>query len=162
MRGQVRGKRVVDLGCGTGRFCVAAAYLGAECICVELDVRNSYHLRTVQWNNKINIVQAQVPKVGLRGDLVVQNPPFGVKRKHADLEFLSLALKIAPAVYSIHKDSPGLRTRLKRLAQREGFSLEALEEAYPLRAQYPDHRRVMRQVNVLIVRMEKQMNENSR
>uniref|UniRef100_B9N7D0 Uncharacterized protein n=1 Tax=Populus trichocarpa TaxID=3694 RepID=B9N7D0_POPTR len=39
-------------------------------------------------------------------DTVVMNPPFGIRRKGADIDFLSAALKIAPeAVYSLHKTS---------------------------------------------------------
>eukprot|EP00249_Psilotum_nudum_P007254 c20431_g2_i2 orf=138-572(+) len=39
-------------------------------------------------------------------DTVVMNPPFGTRRKGADMDFLSSALKIAEtAVYSLHKTS---------------------------------------------------------
>ena len=38
-------------------------------------------------------------------DLVVQNPPFGTKDKHADKKFLEKAFSLAPLVYSMHKYS---------------------------------------------------------
>ncbi|KAL9399433.1 hypothetical protein Peur_008394 [Populus x canadensis] len=39
-------------------------------------------------------------------DTVAMNPPFGIRRKGADVDFLSAALKIArEAVYSLHKTS---------------------------------------------------------
>ncbi|KAL9362520.1 hypothetical protein Peur_045305 [Populus x canadensis] len=39
-------------------------------------------------------------------DTVVMNPPFGIRRKVADIDFLSAALKIASeAVYSLQKTS---------------------------------------------------------
>ncbi|XP_044463578.1 rRNA N6-adenosine-methyltransferase METTL5-like isoform X3 [Mangifera indica] len=39
-------------------------------------------------------------------DTVVMNPPFGTRRKGADMDFLSVALKVASgAVYSLHKTS---------------------------------------------------------
>ncbi|CAN0900116.1 rRNA N6-adenosine-methyltransferase METTL5 [Linum grandiflorum] len=39
-------------------------------------------------------------------DTVVMNPPFGTRKKGADMDFLSAALKIASqAVYSLHKTS---------------------------------------------------------
>ena len=39
-------------------------------------------------------------------DTVVMNPPFGTRKKGADMEFLSAAMKVASqAVYSLHKTS---------------------------------------------------------
>ena len=36
-------------------------------------------------------------------DLIIQNPPFGVKREHADRDFLEKALEFSAIVYSLHK-----------------------------------------------------------
>lgn len=44
--------------------------------------------------------------VGKVVDTVVMNPPFGTRKKGADMEFLSAAMKVASqAVYSLHKTS---------------------------------------------------------
>lgn len=44
--------------------------------------------------------------IGRVVDTVVMNPPFGTRKKGADMEFLSAAMKVASrAVYSLHKTS---------------------------------------------------------
>ncbi|XP_044463577.1 rRNA N6-adenosine-methyltransferase METTL5-like isoform X2 [Mangifera indica] len=46
------------------------------------------------------------------------NPPFGTRRKGADMDFLSVALKVASgAVYSLHKTST--RGHVKKAALRD-------------------------------------------
>lgn len=120
LRGEVAGKKAVDLGCGTGRFCAALSYLGAECICVDVDPTTALRSNP-KVSSRVNVVQAEVPHVEIRADVVFQNPPFGVHRRHADLMFLKNALKIAPVVYSIHKSDQGLRNIVIQLVENEGL-----------------------------------------
>ncbi|CAB81471.1 putative protein [Arabidopsis thaliana] len=58
---------------------------------------------------EIDFVQCDITKLELKGlivDTVVMNPPFGTRKKGADMEFLSAAMKVASkAVYSLHKTS---------------------------------------------------------
>lgn len=50
----------------------------------------------------------------LRADVVIMNPPFGTRRKGADMEFLSAAFRLASeSVYSLHKSST--RAHIKRV-----------------------------------------------
>src|SRR4030065_326005 len=35
-------------------------------------------------------------------DTVVQNPPFGAQKRHADRAFIKKSLELAPRVYSLH------------------------------------------------------------
>ncbi|XP_048442317.1 rRNA N6-adenosine-methyltransferase METTL5-like isoform X2 [Pyrus x bretschneideri] len=57
----------------------------------------------------VEFIQCNIKNLGWRADLVdtvVMNPPFGTRKKGADMDFLSVALKIATqAVYSLHKTS---------------------------------------------------------
>jgi putative methylase len=102
------GKRVVDLGCGTGRLAIGAAFLGAEEVfavdidkaAVKLAKKSAMKLNM---NNKIRWIIADIN--GLHGifDTVIQNPPFGVQRRGADRKFLQKSLEIAQRVYSLHK-----------------------------------------------------------
>jgi rRNA N6-adenosine-methyltransferase METTL5 len=51
----------------------------------------------------------------LRADTVVMNPPFGTRRKGADMEFLAAALKLSRgSVYSLHKSST--RSHIQRVS----------------------------------------------
>lgn len=110
----VIGKRVFDLGCGTGRLAIGAATLGArEVIGVDVDAeaieiakRNARLMgveRIVSW------IVSDVGAVTDRCDTVLQNPPFGVRKRFADRVFVQKALEVGRVIYSLHKD--GLRNR---------------------------------------------------
>jgi predicted RNA methylase len=63
------------------------------------------------------------------------NPPFGTRKKGADMEFLSAAMKVASkAVYSLHKTST--REHIKRAALRD-FNAKSAEVICELRYDLP-------------------------
>jgi putative methylase len=103
------GKRVLDLGCGTGRLALGAALLGAkEVVGVDIDKEavkmaavNAAKLgaENVQW------VAADIDAITGRFDTVLQNPPFGVQKRGADQRFLERALQLGTMVYSLHKST---------------------------------------------------------
>jgi putative methylase len=107
-RDDIIGKKVLDLGCGTGRLALGAAFLGAEqAVGVDIDktavklalensVRTSLGRKT-QW------VTADVDAIHGNFDTVLQNPPFGVQRRGADRKFLEKALENGKVIYSLHK-----------------------------------------------------------
>ncbi|XLR00576.1 hypothetical protein S83_066774 [Arachis hypogaea] len=84
---------------------------------------------------------------------VIMNPPFGTRKKGADLDFLNVALKVASqAVYSLHKSSTrevyflNLNTSLhvKRTALRDfnASNVEVLcELRYDLSKLYKFHKK---------------------
>ncbi|KAF3341421.1 hypothetical protein FCM35_KLT00059 [Carex littledalei] len=57
----------------------------------------------------VDFLRCDIRTLNLKGllvDTIVMNPPFGTRKKGADMDFLSLALKVASrAVYSLHKTS---------------------------------------------------------
>ncbi len=130
MRGDLDGTVVVDLGCGTGVLTVGAALCGAGFV-VGLDIDEAViekaKVSINQFNiaSKVDLILADARRPPIRKcDVVVMNPPFGVKRRHADVEFLVSALKIAArAVYSIHKASPGTSDVINRYAKAMGFTV---------------------------------------
>eukprot|EP00249_Psilotum_nudum_P007256 c20431_g2_i4 orf=138-632(+) len=83
-------------------------------------------------------------------DTVVMNPPFGTRRKGADMDFLSSALKIAEtAVYSLHKTST--REHIKRAALRDVGAKTAdvlCELRFDLPALYKFHKK--REVDIFV------------
>jgi putative methylase len=107
-------KKVVDLGCGTGRLALGAAFLGAEEVVgvdidrkvVKLASESSVRMglkERVQWlAGDISVIRGDF-------DTVLQNPPFGVQKRKADRKFLERALELANVIYSLHKH-PGLDT----------------------------------------------------
>lgn len=103
--GDVEGREVVDLGCGTGIFAIGAHLLGASKV-TAYDIDASA-LDTARGNAEglgcdIGFVLSDISKVESRCDTVFMNPPFGSQRRHADRPFLSKAMEIADSIYTIH------------------------------------------------------------
>ena len=105
--GDIVGKRVLDLGCGTGRLALGAAFLGAESVVgVDIDKKAvkvaSENSVNVGLQDRVGLVAADIAVVTGNFDTVVQNPPFGVQKRTADRRFLEKAIEVANTVYSLH------------------------------------------------------------
>jgi putative methylase len=102
------GKRVLDLGCGTGRLALGAAFLGAEQV-VGVDIDKSAVKLAFESSVKaclkerVQWVAGDINAIHGDFDIVLQNPPFGVQKRGADLKFLEKALETAKVIYSLHK-----------------------------------------------------------
>ncbi|XP_066377004.1 uncharacterized protein [Miscanthus floridulus] len=145
----ITGKVVADFGCGCGTLAVASALLDAEhVLAIDIDPQS---LELAQENAAdleldIDLVWSDIKNLNLKGihvDTVVMNPPFGARRKGADMEFLSMGLKVASqAVYSLHKTST--REHIKKAALRgcNAISAEVLcELRYDLPQTYKFHKK---------------------
>lgn len=121
VNGDIVGKNVVDLGCGTGRLAIGAALLEAkEVVGVDID------------KTAVKLARKSATKLGVKSktqwliadidalhgvfDTVLQNPPFGVQKRKADRKFLQKSLEIAHRIYSLHKgeDRKELVKRLEK------------------------------------------------
>jgi putative methylase len=114
------GKRVLDLGCGTGRLALGAAFLGAkQVVGVDLD-RTSVRLASENaaktgLGMKAQWIAADISAIRGRFDTVLQNPPFGVQKRNADRRFLEKAMEVGRTIYSIHKSAGTQRSIHSRL-----------------------------------------------
>jgi putative methylase len=132
--GDIIGKKVVDLGCGTGRLSLGSSFLGAEFVVgVDIDrvaiktaVKNSLKAES---EAKVGWILGDIDAVGGAFDTVVQNPPFGVQRRGADRRFLEKATNIGTTVYSFH-NHPRMDKRLISNL-KDGGSQPFLVEASP-------------------------------
>lgn len=153
--GDVEGKRVADLGCGTGVFAIGAALLGAaEVVGVEVDAaalavarEQARRLKaTVEW------VEADVAAWEGRADTVVMNPPFGAQQRGADRAFLDAAFRAAPVVYTLHNATT--EAFVDAYAAKAGYGrTHAWRLRFPLRHQYRHQERAVQVVDVLALRL---------
>ncbi len=103
--GDVADKKIVDLGCGTGIFAIGAKLLGAE-EAVGVDIDGDALSIARDYADKLDLdiqfINCEIKDFFEKADVVMQNPPFGAQRKHADIPFVKKAIEIAPIVYSLH------------------------------------------------------------
>ena len=146
-KGNVQGKIIADLGCGTGIFGIGALFLGAKKVYfVDVD-RVALNLARENFRNlKCDIPGKflssfsglSVTEFSKNVDVIFQNPPFGVQNTHADKIFLEIAFSHAPLVYSFHKYST--KNFLKTFAEHNHFSVvEVYRYKFPLKAQFSFH-----------------------
>jgi len=119
--GDIQDRSVADLGCGNGVLSIAAKLMGAsEVLGVDLDPGAlkvaSENARTLGLD--ITLREGDVLSVTGRFDTVLQNPPFGAQKKHADRAFIRKSLEIAPRVYSLH--NAGTETFVARMVESLG------------------------------------------
>ncbi|MBS3781035.1 MAG: methyltransferase [Candidatus Thermoplasmatota archaeon] len=105
--GHIKGKKIADLGCGTGIFSIGSAYLGAksvEAIDVDDKAIRVAKEEAESWSvsDVINFEVDDIREFETRVDTVIMNPPFGSQKKGADLPFLKKAFQISSVVYTIH------------------------------------------------------------
>lgn len=103
--GDVEGREVVDLGCGSGILSIGAALLGAERVTgIDVDPQaiDDARRNVEEAGVKVELLNMDIRDADLRADTVIMNPPFGAQRRNADRPFLETALRIAPRAYSLH------------------------------------------------------------
>lgn len=108
--GHLEGKRILDLGAGTGILAVGAALMGAKnVIAVEKDLDAirvlKENLDLYEGVDAVQIVESDIAHFDEEADVVIMNPPFGTKERHADRAFLDKATRLAPVIYTIHKET---------------------------------------------------------
>ncbi len=116
----VVGKSVLDLGCGTGRLALGAAFLGAKTV-VGVDIDRVVVAIAVDNAHKTglehstNWISGEIDTIAGKFDTVLQNPPFGVQTRHADRRFLLKALELGCKVYSLHNHPEKDESLLRKL-----------------------------------------------
>lgn len=158
MDGDIQDKKIADLGCGTGVLGIGASLLGArEVVGVDLDA----HAIETAIQNAIDLkadVRFEVMKVSEFEevvDTVVQNPPFGAQRRHADVPFLMTGMKVAGVLYSLHLSETEAFV-LKR-AEAIGSSVEILKRyIFVIPHTFEFHTKERARCNVTLFRIKRE------
>lgn len=157
--GDIQGRRVADLGCGTGVFLVGAALLGAAAVTgVETDPEGVKVARKTlaDWSLEGQVEQADVDQFTGSFDTVIMNPPFGAQHaaRHADTLFVTRALELAPVAYSLHLLDTA--AHLERLARTLSADAERLARYdFPLPHQFDFHSKEKVLVPVALYRFQR-------
>jgi putative methylase len=155
----VVGKRVLDLGCGTGRLSLGAAFLGAKTVLgVDIDksalkiaVTNSQNAGLTVNTNWLN---GDVSMVNGCFDTVLQNPPFGVQTRNADRAFLVKALTSGKMIYSLHSH-PQVDKRLINMLKSSGTGLFEIQPSDFLKRFIEQHGGVVKAVFATLMTIPK-------
>ena len=141
----ISGKKVIDLGCGSGILAIAASLLGAKWV-VGVDIDREAIKVAVENANKlgarIDFIAGDIDCIRGHFDTALMNPPFGSWHKGADVRFLKKALEISDVVYSLHKRSSSVREFLnKRIPQLGGMIDHIYEIDIVIGRTYKFHRK---------------------
>jgi putative methylase len=161
MKGDLEGKRVVDLGCGTGMLAIGAALLGAESVTgVDIDERA---LVVAQENARLIDAEVTFLLADLREegsgerigacDTVLMNPPFGAQKAHADRPFIDCALLVADVTYSIF--NAGSTPFVEAYTAQRAEVTEKIGGAFPIKRTFAFHTKDVQEIEVEILRLKR-------
>ncbi len=107
MNGCIENKTAADFGCGSGILGIGCLLLNARRVYfIDKDEKTlkiaKENIRKLELENGI-FLNKGVSAFDKKVDFVIENPPFGVQKKHADRAFLDAAMKITNIIYSFHK-----------------------------------------------------------
>lgn len=145
------GKKVVDLGCGTGILAIAAAMFGASQVTgVDIDPKA---LQTAQANAAsldldLTWVEADITQwePAQKFDLAVMNPPYGSVHRGTDKTFVEKARQLAPEVFC-------LMDKHSRTFFVKNYEAEVLRAYhFPLRKQQSFHKKAVKHMEVDLLR----------
>lgn len=160
LSGDIEGKVVFDFGCGTGRLAISALLLGAKEI---VGIDNDYKvLETAEENlhsiisgemavkGSIKFIQSDIQNFSGKCDTVIQNPPFGIQKEHADRVFLEKALECGKRIYSLHKDGyEKTREFITKLVESKGGKVEKIiPYTFPIPHLFKFHDKPVKEISV--------------
>jgi putative methylase len=164
MNGDIEGKTVCDLGCGTGILAIGAALLGARAVkAVDLDPAA---IRTAQENASLLAVDVEFVVADIAGedagglvdrlspcDTIVMNPPFGAQKQkvHADRPFIDCALAIAPVTYGIF--NTGSTPFVEAYIMGRGTIKGRVSGSFPIKRSFAFHTKDVQEISVEILRL---------
>ncbi|MEK6910069.1 MAG: METTL5 family protein, partial [Candidatus Aenigmatarchaeota archaeon] len=160
LNGDIEGKAVFDFGCGTGRLAIGALLLGAkEVFGIDSDYKV---LETAEENlhsiisgklavkGSIKFLQSDISDFSGKCDTVIQNPPFGIQKEHADRIFLEKALECGKRIYSLHKDGyEKTQEFITRLVESKGGKVkQVMPYKFPIPHLFKFHDKPVKEISV--------------
>lgn len=165
MNEDIKNRVIADFGCGTGILGIGCLLLGAKRVYFvdsdrkvlgllkkNLDFVEEKIGRKIK-NNSV-IINKEIKNFGEKTDAVVQNPPFGTKKRHADKEFLEKAMKTADVIYSFHK--PQSVDFISKLAEENDFMVTHIYRfSFSLKKVFVFHKKRVQRIDVACWRLKR-------
>ncbi|MDR0318413.1 MAG: METTL5 family protein [Nitrososphaerota archaeon] len=156
----ITGKRVLDLGCGTGRLGLGAAFLGAKTVLgIDIDktalkvaVTNAQNAGLT--TNNIDWINGDISTINGHFDTILQNPPFGVQTRNADRAFIVKALETGKMIYSLH-NHPQVDKRLINMLKSSRTGLFEVQPSTFLKRFIEQHGGVVKAVYATLMTIPK-------
>jgi putative methylase len=153
MRGDIAGKRVVDLGCGTGVLALGAALLGGVATGVDSE---DQALEIARANAKlldVKVIWLKSDIAGFEGsyDTVVMNPPFGAQKRRSDRPFLRKAISVGQVIYLLH--NAVVNGFVRHFVEPHRVT-DAISVKLPIAHTFKFHKDAVRYVDAIIYRIE--------
>jgi len=156
--GDIKDKKVVDLGCGTGIFSIGAKIVNAnEVIGIDIDeesikIANNY---SKEINEDIKFLTLDVKDFDIKCDTVITNPPFGAQKSNrcADRAFIEKGFEISKLIYSLHltKTIPFIE---KLVSSLDGEITYQKKYLFPIKQIYFFHKKKKENVNITLLRID--------
>ena len=158
MHKDIRGKLIVDLGCGTGIFSIGAKLTGAKkVIGIDIDKNSIKTAREFAEKNSLDIefITQDVKNIMIRCDTAIMNPPFGAQKSNrkADSTFIEKGLEIAHVVYSLHLKKT-ISFIKKLVSSMEGDITYYKDYKFPIRWMFDFHRKKIAKYEVQLLRIK--------
>lgn len=162
LKGEVSGRIILDAACGPGILGIGLLLMGAKKVYfLDLDQKimqtcmDNYNKVKEEYElGKAEFIIEDITLFDEQVDIVVQNPPFGTKEKHADKKFLETAFRVSSLVYSMHKHST--KQFVEAISKDHGFVItDFWRYDFPIKSTFAFHRKPVVNVDVGLWRMEK-------
>ncbi len=161
MKGDIEGKKICDLGTGTGVLAIGASLLGADRVrgvdsdekAIKVAKENAALLGADVEFIIADVRDATLPSRLGYSDTVIMNPPFGAQKVHADRPFIDLALMLAPVTYSIF--NAGSVQFIETYTAERAEIDEKIGGIFPIKRTFSFHTQDVQEIGVEILRLKR-------
>lgn len=153
----IQGKKVVDLGCGTGIFSFGAKIANAkQVIGIDFD-ENCIKIakKYAEENNEdITFITEDIKYVELACDTVIMNPPFGAQKSNrwADRGFIEKAFEISNIIYTMHLTKT-VEFIEKMVSSLNGEITYYKNYVFPIKHSFTFHTKKSSEVDITLLRI---------
>ena len=156
MKGEIENKKIIDIGAGTGMLGIGAAFLGGNVTMIEID-KDAYEIlknNVAKTDHEIRLINKNIFDFDFdeEYDTALINPPFGIKSKNKDMDFIVKASKISKHIFSIHDGSESNINNIKSLFEKNNLKImESLMMDFNLKSTYPWHEEKNKILKVMLL-----------